>query len=64
MTRRPIGRLLEAHWRDPEAVLRRQWPELASKPKRRKRCESCGKDWADLPSKICPACEAYKDHQR
>lgn len=30
----------------------------------RVRCEGCGKDWADLPSKLCPGCQAYKEHQK
>lgn len=25
-------------------------------------CEACGKNAADPPSKLCPGCEAYKDH--
>lgn len=27
-------------------------------------CEECGVYPADLPSKICPGCEAYQEHQR
>ena len=27
-----------------------------------RRCEECGKNWADWPSKICPGCEAYREH--
>lgn len=27
-------------------------------------CEGCGKDRADPPSKLCPGCQAYRDHQR
>lgn len=26
---------------------------------RRKRCDGCGQDWADYPSKLCPCCQAY-----
>lgn len=26
---------------------------------RRKRCDGCGQDWADPPSKLCPCCQAY-----
>ena len=29
---------------------------------RRKRCEDCGAEWADHPSKLCPGCEAYREH--
>lgn len=25
-------------------------------------CEDCGKCWADYPSKLCPGCEAYREH--
>lgn len=27
-------------------------------------CEGCGIYPADLPSKLCPGCEAYQEHQR
>src|ERR1700761_376412 len=26
-------------------------------------CESCGQNPADLPSKICVGCDAYREHQ-
>lgn len=26
------------------------------------RCEDCNKYWADYPSKLCPGCEAYREH--
>ena len=26
------------------------------------RCDDCGTNWADLPSKPCPGCEAYREH--
>lgn len=29
---------------------------------RRRRCESCGLNWADPPSRLCPGCHAYRDH--
>lgn len=25
-------------------------------------CEDCGKNYADPPSKLCPGCEAYREH--
>lgn len=28
------------------------------------RCEDCGKAWADWPAKVCPGCEAYREHQK
>ena len=27
-----------------------------------KLCEDCRKNWADWPSKLCPGCEAYREH--
>jgi hypothetical protein len=30
---------------------------------RRLRCEECGTHWADPPSKLCPGCQAYREHQ-
>ena len=27
-------------------------------------CEECGKNPADLPSRICPGCQAYREHQQ
>jgi hypothetical protein len=29
-----------------------------------RRCAECGENWADLPSSLCPGCEAYRAHQR
>lgn len=29
-----------------------------------KECEECGKFIADTPSKLCPGCQAYKEHQQ
>jgi len=26
-------------------------------------CDSCGKNSADLPSRLCPGCQAYREHQ-
>jgi len=34
------------------------------KPKRPPVCEGCGKNRSDPPSKLCPGCQAYRDHQR
>lgn len=28
------------------------------------KCSECDRDWADLPSKLCPGCQAYREHQR
>ncbi len=27
-------------------------------------CDNCGKHTADLPSCLCPGCEAYQEHQQ
>lgn len=27
-------------------------------------CESCGVNRSDPPSKLCPGCQAYQEHQR
>jgi rubrerythrin len=32
--------------------------------RRRKRCIECGTNYADPPSRLCPGCEAYREHQR
>jgi hypothetical protein len=52
------------NWPEPwsEAKLRgydRRKRELADEPKL---CAGCGKNWADLPSRFCPGCEAYREH--
>lgn len=26
-------------------------------------CDSCGTNLADSPSKLCPGCQAYREHQ-
>lgn len=31
---------------------------------RPKKCEGCGVNPADPPSRLCPGCDAYRDHQR
>lgn len=31
--------------------------------RRPKKCDECGINYADPPSKICPGCEAYREHQ-
>ena len=32
------------------------------KQNRRKWCDECGVNLADLPSKLCPSCESYRAH--
>ena len=29
---------------------------------RPKRCDECGTNWADHPSRLCPGCNAYREH--
>ena len=29
---------------------------------RRRRCDECGKEWADWPARLCSGCEAYREH--
>lgn len=29
-----------------------------------KLCDSCGKNFSDPPSRLCPGCQAYQEHQR
>lgn len=33
------------------------------KPQRPKKCEECDRYYADPPSKLCPGCQAYREHQ-
>lgn len=38
--------------------------EAFNKQKRRPvKCEGCETNYADFPSKLCPGCQAYKEHQ-
>jgi hypothetical protein len=32
--------------------------------KRPPKCEACGVNHSDPPSKLCPGCQAYEEHQR
>lgn len=27
-------------------------------------CDECGENYADPPSKLCPGCQAYREHQQ
>ena len=36
--------------------------EMENKAPRRRRCDDCGVNWADPPSKLCPGCQAYAAH--
>jgi hypothetical protein len=31
--------------------------------RRGRRCADCGLHYADPPSRLCPGCEAYREHQ-
>ena len=48
--------------RDCTATPIRGTKGAARKP-RRVRCAECGKYYADPPSRLCPGCEAYQEHQ-
>ena len=56
------------HLFDAVKHIERGWSRLAaeiidnvrSPPK----CEECGKNYADPPSKLCPGCQAYQEHLR
>lgn len=41
----------------------RSSPETSAKPKRPPICEGCFANRSDPPSKLCPGCQAYKEHQ-
>jgi rubrerythrin len=43
---------------------RRQMKNLDKKPQYPMLCEECGKNYADPPSRVCPGCEAYREHQQ
>jgi hypothetical protein len=45
------------HWRSVHG-----W-DIRKATRRRVRCEECRINWADLPSRLCPGCEAYREHQ-
>lgn len=38
--------------------------EAAEDERVAKKCDDCGKNWADPPSRLCPGCQAYQEHQR
>jgi rubrerythrin len=45
------------------------WVKPKWKRKRRRgpvyaKCDDCGINYADPPSKLCPGCQAYQEHQR
>jgi hypothetical protein len=44
-------------WRDTIANLRER-----GSIRRPPLCEDCGKNRSDPPSKLCPGCEAYREH--
>ena len=60
-------------WRRDARHRLAEWRRLHQEPERaafqqavvrskRRRCADCGTNWADLPSKLCPGCEAYREH--
>ena len=36
--------------------------EAKMREKEPKMCDECGEEYADPPSKLCPGCEAYREH--
>lgn len=42
----------------------REFSFKGNKSTRRIMCKECGRHLADLPSNLCPGCEAYRAHQR
>lgn len=44
-------------------AINRSMAAIREEMARRKRCEGCGVNWADPPSKLCSGCQAYRDHQ-
>lgn len=48
-----------------DTFLWRQWLQRhhAEAKQSVKLCDGCGKNYADYPSKLCPGCEAFKQHQ-
>lgn len=64
------GRIREFSFRVDELVapkLGPASPNIVVEPKRPRMppwCEECGSYRSDPPSKLCPGCQAYGDHQR
>ena len=59
------GRHMDTDWTAYAVEVRRSVPKMLNKRQRKQiMCESCGANPADLPSKICVGCDAYRDHQR
>jgi rubrerythrin len=48
-------------WQD---IMREITRLRAKAPRLPPKCESCGVNYADPPSKLCPGCQAYEEHQR
>ena len=44
------------------SMFRRMFEKLI-KERDELKCDDCGVNQADPPSKLCPGCEAYKEHQ-
>jgi len=45
-------------YRAASPAFRPYWRKLAM----HRRCADCGTNWADPPSRLCPGCEAYREH--
>jgi hypothetical protein len=57
--------MTEPHWTEEEERLAwAAWMKEADEIVRRPmKCEGCLQNWADPPSRLCPGCEAYSEHQ-
>ncbi len=49
-------------WTARKARINQQRPRAREGLPRRKRCVECGVNWSDPPSRLCPGCEAYREH--
>jgi hypothetical protein len=47
---------------DGNAALWRYWTGRLARAGLQVVCEDCSKNLADYPSRICPGCEAYREH--
>jgi hypothetical protein len=55
---RSIGQMMADASRQTKAKI------ASPKIKRPPMCEGCGVNRSDPPSRLCPGCQAYQDHQR
>jgi hypothetical protein len=46
-----------------ELKLRLKWGPAPTTMEKKMPCDECGVNLRDPPSKLCPGCQAYKEHQ-